>query len=163
MMNNLGIYLHIPFCKSKCAYCDFYSLCDYDLAKKYVEQLENQMRAWEDHARNAVCDTVYIGGGTPTSIGKELLLSVISSVKSHFHLSDDHKIYYAPEMKGLSAYGCFLYNNDYLTGSNYTSIASGSLMSLSNSSPSILSFSKRMREIELSLLILSFNTDFTLS
>lgn len=88
MMNKLGLYIHIPFCKSKCAYCDFYSLCDFSFAKQYVEALDKQLRAWKDHARGSLCDTVYIGGGTPTAIGEELLLSVIGSVKEHFSLSD---------------------------------------------------------------------------
>lgn len=88
MMNNPGIYLHIPFCKSKCGYCDFYSLCDYSYSKEYVKALERQLRAWEDHARNVCFDSVYIGGGTPTSIGRDLLLEVILLLKRYFTLSD---------------------------------------------------------------------------
>ena len=66
----LGIYIHIPFCKRKCDYCDFYSICDYTdkLMDRYLEALIVQMKDYFKHSRRKV-DTVYIGGGTPSVFG----------------------------------------------------------------------------------------------
>ena len=66
----LGIYIHIPFCKRKCDYCDFYSICDYTdkLMDRYLEALVIQMKEYFKYNRRKV-DTVYIGGGTPSVFG----------------------------------------------------------------------------------------------
>ena len=68
----LGLYIHIPFCRSKCAYCDFYSLAGAE------ERMDDYCRALERHlaevAPQAEChkaDTVYFGGGTPSYLGAE--------------------------------------------------------------------------------------------
>jgi len=66
----LGIYIHIPFCKRKCDYCDFYSICDYTdkLMDKYLDALVIHLQDFFRHSRRKV-DTVYIGGGTPSVFG----------------------------------------------------------------------------------------------
>lgn len=78
----LGLYIHIPFCRSKCAYCDFYSLADAE------ERMDDYCRALERHlaevAPQAEChkaDTVYFGGGTPSYLGAERLCRLLGSIR----------------------------------------------------------------------------------
>ena len=79
-MPNKGLYVHIPFCKSKCAYCDFYSQCaDYSIITEYISAIEKEIIKWG--AYSYVFDTVYIGGGTPSLLGDKIghLLNIIKS------------------------------------------------------------------------------------
>lgn len=70
-MKNIGLYLHIPFCKTKCPYCDFYSMrgdnSDRDM---YTISLTESMEEWADKL-NVKADTLYFGGGTPSVLGGE--------------------------------------------------------------------------------------------
>lgn len=86
-MNNLGIYVHIPFCKSKCYYCDFDSqISSYDIQKNYIDVLVSEMkRAYSIYNLNdKAIDTIYIGGGTPTSLDKDLLEILLLSIDDIF-------------------------------------------------------------------------------
>jgi len=84
--SRLGLYLHIPFCRAKCAYCDFYSLPaqSAELMERYVNALILHMQSYKKGARDYVADTVFIGGGTPTSLPPELLFRLIRAVKRNF-------------------------------------------------------------------------------
>ena len=86
----LGLYIHIPFCRSKCAYCDFYSLAGAE------ERMDDYCRALERHlaevAPQAEChkaDTVYFGGGTPSYLGAERLCRLLGSIRKLYKL-DKH-------------------------------------------------------------------------
>ena len=85
----LGIYVHIPFCKSKCAYCDFNSAVpqNAELITKYVDALIAHMESYREAAKVYEPDTVFIGGGTPTSIPKEELTRLIRAIKKNFNLT----------------------------------------------------------------------------
>ena len=65
----LGLYLHIPFCVKKCAYCDFYSITDASLKADYTAALIRDIKAYGERCSGYMVDTVYIGGGTPTCLG----------------------------------------------------------------------------------------------
>ncbi|WP_290379333.1 radical SAM protein, partial [Paramuribaculum intestinale] len=72
------IYVHVPFCRSKCAYCDFYSLPRIELAERYCDTLEaewNWRRNETDGLRSR--PTLYIGGGTPSALPRHLLQRII--------------------------------------------------------------------------------------
>ncbi|MEE0786919.1 MAG: coproporphyrinogen III oxidase, partial [Oscillospiraceae bacterium] len=72
----LGIYVHIPFCKSKCEYCDFYSLGgsrDRRTTDQYLQALADHIRETGRLAPDYTVDTVYFGGGTPSFFGAENL------------------------------------------------------------------------------------------
>ena len=94
---NLGLYLHIPFCKSKCAYCDFYSsdkiVCQGrktpEEMKLYCNALKNNMRIISERTTQYNVDTVFIGGGTPTALPAKLLLDVVKEVENDFYLDDN--------------------------------------------------------------------------
>lgn len=90
----LGLYVHIPFCASKCAYCDFYSFVPQDEAeqKRYVSALQLQMEDWASACRDYAVDSVFIGGGTPTVLPPKLLHRVIDSLWRYFPLTDDVEI-----------------------------------------------------------------------
>ena len=78
----LGIYVHIPFCKRKCDYCDFYSICDYTdkLMDRYLEALIVQLNDYFRHNRRKV-DTVYIGGGTPSVFGGKRIEKLLKEMR----------------------------------------------------------------------------------
>ena len=77
-------YIHIPFCIRKCLYCDFYSVTDCSLAKKYKDAVIEEMRLYE----GMKAETVYIGGGTPTVLGDNLV-EIVKAAGKIFDLSDD--------------------------------------------------------------------------
>lgn len=80
-----GIYIHIPFCQTKCPYCDFYSMRGTDEKKDlYLDALNKEIF----FHKNIVADTIYLGGGTPSVFGKERLKILIENAKNQFHFSD---------------------------------------------------------------------------
>lgn len=84
-----GIYIHLPFCLKKCAYCDFASYSDaYSLSESYIDAVISEMSQYKGEK----ADTVYLGGGTPTSLPQNLLLKLISSVYDYFNVSADCEI-----------------------------------------------------------------------
>ena len=84
MYTKLGLYIHIPFCKRKCFYCDFVSI-EYkeDLSIKYINSLLKESCYYQNEKIN----TGYIGGGTPSVLTSELLETLISGIKSNFNIS----------------------------------------------------------------------------
>ena len=87
-----GLYLHIPFCKKKCAYCDFYSACVSDgMLDSYTESLIREIKNWGGVLRRPVFDTVYFGGGTPSLLG-ERLAAVADAVYSAFEITSGAEI-----------------------------------------------------------------------
>lgn len=86
----LGLYLHIPFCKSKCAYCDFYSLAGHEpRMDAYLNALTANIREMATAAAGRMVDTVYIGGGTPSFFGEKRLKALIKVVTKSFVLDKD--------------------------------------------------------------------------
>ena len=93
MGDTLGLYLHIPFCRSKCDYCDFYSLAGQDdRMDDYQKALLQHMAETAPQAKKQVVNSVYIGGGTPTWYGEKRLLELLGAVKKKFTLSKDVEI-----------------------------------------------------------------------
>ena len=90
----LGLYIHIPFCKSKCHYCDFYSVTQAGpgLMDRYLEALCLHIREAGQQAPNHIVDTVYFGGGTPSFFGADALATVLSAVRKAFRVSSDAEI-----------------------------------------------------------------------
>ena len=88
-MKGLGIYIHIPFCVSKCKYCDFYSLSGVDEQGKdrYVQALCCHMSEYKLQAKNYVVTSVYFGGGTPSLLTEKQLKTIMKSVKKNFRMS----------------------------------------------------------------------------
>ena len=87
----LGLYIHIPFCRSKCDYCDFCSFVPNNQAviEHYTDALLLQMEDWRDKCRPYEIDTVYIGGGTPTFLDMPRLQRIIEGVYRNFKVAKD--------------------------------------------------------------------------
>lgn len=89
----LGLYLHIPFCKQKCAYCDFYSLPRQDARMDaYVAALRAHLAETAPFAAGHTVDTVYIGGGTPTYLGTDRLVALLKTVGKKYRLAKGAEI-----------------------------------------------------------------------
>lgn len=89
-MKNIGLYLHIPFCKSKCPYCDFYSFSGKDAQKdEYTSVLKDRIVSSISTLQCKV-DTLYIGGGTPSVLGAKNLATLVNTCK--FFLTDNAEI-----------------------------------------------------------------------
>ncbi len=88
-MKSLGLYLHFPFCVSKCAYCDFYSVptASQKLREDYVGALVRQLGEYSIQASGYTVKSVYFGGGTPTLMTNEQIKLVMSAIKKNFKLS----------------------------------------------------------------------------
>lgn len=87
---SLGLYIHIPFCIKKCAYCDF---CSYPITgqyngtiEKYVDKLNQQLISAEKLAKDRRVDTVYFGGGTPSLLSSSQLEKIMDTVMSHYNV-----------------------------------------------------------------------------
>ena len=92
MEKRLGLYIHIPFCLHKCAYCDFYSITDTKRRVAYVRALIEQIRSFEFSVKDYIVDSIYIGGGTPSLLWGEDIEDILHAVRSRFRLSDDVEI-----------------------------------------------------------------------
>ena len=87
-----GLYIHIPICRSKCPYCDFYSMrCDKDLTTRYINALKERIKADSQKCETSF-DTVYFGGGTPSVLGSTVLCDLLKSVKENLTVTDDAEI-----------------------------------------------------------------------
>jgi len=88
-METIGIYVHVPFCRKKCSYCDFYSLpdCTERQMREYVDALASHFKEYfyPGHAYQA--DSVYIGGGTPSVLGAKELGRLLSALKKRIRLT----------------------------------------------------------------------------
>lgn len=82
MERRLGIYIHIPFCASKCGYCDFYSLAGNEAKMdKYQAALEHHIRQAAPQLAPYYIDSIYFGGGTPSYFGARRLCSILNTLK----------------------------------------------------------------------------------
>ena len=88
-----GIYVHVPFCKSKCAYCDFASypkeLSKCDL---YFACLYREMKGRSELCKDYVFDTVYFGGGTPSFVEPKYIEGAMRQLKNYYKITDDAEI-----------------------------------------------------------------------
>ncbi|MBR1456170.1 MAG: radical SAM family heme chaperone HemW, partial [Oscillospiraceae bacterium] len=93
MKPRLGIYIHIPFCASKCSYCDFYSLAGCDgLMPEYHRALIAHMEESAHAIKNYEVDSVYFGGGTPSYYGAEHLIELFDVLKANGNVRMDAEV-----------------------------------------------------------------------
>lgn len=90
---NLGLYLHIPFCERKCLYCDFLSAAaDTSTKDNYVEALMKEINSYKEMASKYSVKTIFIGGGTPTSLNADSIIQIMEKVKDTFLISCNAEI-----------------------------------------------------------------------
>ena len=94
MKKSLGIYIHIPFCIKKCGYCDFCSFpaSSEELKVEYVNELCRRIAQYNGKAGGYSVDTVYFGGGTPSTLSADLIERILSELRSTFCISADAEI-----------------------------------------------------------------------
>lgn len=89
----LGLYIHIPFCKAKCAYCDFYSLAhSEEKMDAYMAALLRHLEEVAPRAAGMQVDTVYFGGGTPSYLGAARLCRILQTVLRRYDVARDAEI-----------------------------------------------------------------------
>lgn len=90
----LGIYVHVPFCKSKCQYCDFYSLPGQgrSVMNDYVQAVCRHITEAGALCPHHTVDTVYFGGGTPSFLGGEAITTIMATIRKSFDVSDDAEV-----------------------------------------------------------------------
>lgn len=98
----IGLYVHIPFCRQKCYYCDFISYANkYDIVEKYIQCLkkeiiqyanENKIMSEHELEPKYVIKTIYIGGGTPSAIDESYIIDIINTIKNNFKIKEKAEI-----------------------------------------------------------------------
>lgn len=91
----LGLYIHVPFCRSKCEYCDFYSLgggLNNESMELYMQAVLAHIRETSLRVTGYVVDTVYFGGGTPTFFGADGLVRILAEIDRRFQLEPNAEI-----------------------------------------------------------------------
>jgi oxygen-independent coproporphyrinogen-3 oxidase len=92
-MMQAGVYIHIPFCRSRCAYCDFATgLYESELADAYVRALTVEIGAFEMAGRRASVDTIYFGGGTPSLLSPAQVSWILEAVRARFRVTSDAEV-----------------------------------------------------------------------
>lgn len=91
---DLSLYIHIPFCKLKCSYCDFLSFdrCGYTQHKEYIRALLKELDAYEGMADSYMVRTVFIGGGTPSFIDAQWIAQIMEKVRQIFTVDENAEI-----------------------------------------------------------------------
>ena len=89
-MDKLGLYIHIPFCKRKCKYCDFVSFsCDDKKIHEYFNSLEKEI---ENCKIDEEVSTIYIGGGTPSFVHSQYIINIMSLIRKKIRIKNDAEI-----------------------------------------------------------------------
>lgn len=93
-MTKNGLYLHIPFCKSKCFYCDFYSVSQTSLKEEWLEALLMELSVEPAFlgTERPVLRTIYFGGGTPSQLSSDEFARIFASIEANFDLSECEEI-----------------------------------------------------------------------
>jgi len=90
-MNHPGLYIHVPFCRSKCPYCGFYSIASTSLVPVWVEALKKEIYIYKGMFKEPF-DSLYLGGGTPTVLNHEQLKEIVDFVFASYQFMDDTEI-----------------------------------------------------------------------
>jgi len=87
-----GIYIHVPFCKKKCIYCDFYSVGTLSKISQYPDLIEKELALRKDYIGNVPINTIYFGGGTPSLLSPAMLNQILKSISKRFKISANPEI-----------------------------------------------------------------------
>lgn len=87
-----GIYLHIPFCKKRCIYCDFFSTTQSEKKDNYVQALCNELKLRKDYLGTEYIETIYLGGGTPSQLAPKDFEQIFQALTDNFQISEKAEI-----------------------------------------------------------------------
>lgn len=109
----LGIYIHIPFCASKCSYCDFYSVAGRDaLMKKYHRALLRHIEETAPQMEQYYIDTIYFGGGTPSHFGAERICEIFNALKTNAKVLRSAEVTFEANPDSISRQGLKLLRSE---------------------------------------------------
>ena len=92
-MKNLEVYVHIPFCFKKCAYCDFLSFsCDEKTQIAYADALIREIEFYGSQMKDYFVSTIFVGGGTPTWLNEDKMVEILDAIYTYFNVSGDAEI-----------------------------------------------------------------------
>jgi len=97
-----GIYVHIPFCRRKCYYCDFYKTVNLPLTSKYISALKKEVIQSKNYLDNESVETIYFGGGTPSVLKEIELAEILDFLNQHFNISPSVEITFEANPDDLS-------------------------------------------------------------
>ncbi len=114
-----GIYIHIPFCRRKCYYCDFYKTTNNSRTSDFLEALRLEINSRKDYLKGEPVETIYFGGGTPSVLNEKQISDILFNINKHYSVKDSAEITLEANPDDLT--------NDYLqelrnTGINRLSI-----------------------------------------
>jgi oxygen-independent coproporphyrinogen-3 oxidase len=88
-----GVYIHIPFCHSRCSYCDFATgMYEGELAARYVQAVAGEIVKWSEIERPVAVDTIYFGGGTPSLLAPAQIRRILEAVRERFDVLDGAEV-----------------------------------------------------------------------
>lgn len=87
-----GIYIHVPFCKTRCIYCDFYTRTDMSSKHNYVSAICREIELRKEYIGDENIETIYFGGGTPSQLAKDDFEQIFASICRNFKVSEDAEI-----------------------------------------------------------------------
>src|SRR2546423_12834328 len=93
MKMHAGVYIHIPFCRSRCSYCDFATgMYESAIAERYVRALCAEISDWREIDKPLAIDTIYFGGGTPSLLAGSQIDSIVAAVHGRFEATDGAEV-----------------------------------------------------------------------
>ena len=100
----LGLYIHVPFCRSKCQYCDFYSLATKEdkLFDGYLDAVCDHIKEAGELAPGHKVDTIYFGGGTPTFFGADGMAIILTTIRRNFDVDNNAEITFEANPDSIS-------------------------------------------------------------
>ena len=101
---SLGLYIHVPFCRSKCQYCDFYSLATKEdkLFDGYLDAVCDHIKEAGELAPGYKVDTIYFGGGTPTFFGADGMAIILTTIRRNFDVDNNAEITFEANPDSIS-------------------------------------------------------------
>lgn len=87
-----GIYIHVPFCKTRCAYCDFFSTTLHNLKSRYVDALCQELAMRQNYLHDATIGTLYFGGGTPSQLSEDDFRRIFNKIEEVYDLDTCEEI-----------------------------------------------------------------------
>src|SRR5690554_2606432 len=109
-----GIYIHIPFCRRKCYYCDFYKTTNNSRTSDLLEALRLEINSRKDYVKGEPVETIYFGGGTPSVLNERQISDILNNINKHYSVKDSAEITFEANPDDLT--------NDYLQALRNTGI-----------------------------------------
>jgi len=91
-MNKSGIYIHIPFCRKRCTYCDFYFTTNLNLIEKFLDGLIKEIGLLKSFYKQETFDSIFFGGGTPSVLSNQQIENILNALYKNFHIESNSEI-----------------------------------------------------------------------